>query len=704
MALIQTIRNRAGIIVTIVIGLALFMFILSDLVYKGNLFNRVPSDVGEINGQEISIKEYESLVQDLTDQYLRNTGKENIDDDQITQQIRDEAWRILEENYLFLNNLQSLGIDVHADEVQDMVMGKNVDPQVMQIPIFRNQQTGQFDPNLVKQFILNMDKDPTGNARLSWVAFEKQLKRERLKNKYFNAIRKGFYITTIEAKQFAKYNDYNNHFQYIIKKYTDVPDSLFNPTESEIKNYYDTHKYLFEQEEGRDIEYVVFEIKPSPADIERANEKVIALKEQLSLLTDENEIINFVNQNSDEPFEDKFYRKNELPAPFDSVMFNSPINYTYGPVDMRNNLWVAKLIDIKNLPDSVHARHILIAVNEKRNKEQAKKLGDSLKTLIEQKKAKFEDIAKQYSDDKGSANSGGDLKWFGRNVMVPQFEKAAFESEKGKLVTAETQYGYHIIEVLDKSKESKNVKVAFIKWEIKASNETYQRILSEAYQFAGQNSTYEKFILAVEKQGLIKRMATGLRRNDYSIPGMPSAREVIRWAYKAKKNEVSSPIEYPDKIIVAALTNIREKGYIPLEEVKTQITNSVIKEKKAKKFIDEINAIKGYDLNLISQRLNVPIQDISNINFNSFSIPGLGIEPKIIACASTIKLNQISAPIKANNGVVVLKVIERNKQSETDPKAIQNQMKMEIQNRASYQIYDALKKNAEIVDNRILFY
>lgn len=702
MATLQTIRNRAGVLIAVIIGLALLAFILNDLIYSNQLFNpSQTTDVAEVYGKAISIKEYELLVEELTQNYLRNTQQESVPDEAISQQIREQAWETLITNYVLANNLPDLGFVVHPDELQDMIVGTNIDPQILQIPIFKNQQTGLFDPNLVKQFISNMDKDPSGNARKSWVAFEKELEHQKLLRKYYTAVKKGLYVTNVEAQNYAEEASNQNNIQMLLKRYTDLSDSLVTVTDKDLEKFYKEHLYLFEQEESRDIEYVVFEVKPSPADMQSLQQKMMDIKERF--IAAEN-VEEFVNQNSDVPYSEQFFSKGELPQQIDSIMFASQPGFVYGPYIENEHYYVAKLVAFRNMPDSVHARHILIAPNEKRSMEQAKKLADSLKTLLE-KKADFVALAKQYSDDKGSAEEGGDLKWFKRGVMVKPFEKAAFEAKKGEFVVAESQFGYHIIETLEKSKEVKKAEVAFVEWKIEPSSATYQTVQNKAYQFAGMNNTPEKFEKAITTEGYNKRIASGLRPTDRTIAGFDHAREIIRWAYKAKKGEISQPFEFPDKFVVAHLTEVREKGYAPLEQVREQVKNSVIKEKKAEKFIQEFKSnLNAGSIQAISSKMNLPVMDATNIAFTSFSIPGVGIEPKVIAASATLPINKLSNPIKGNNGVFVINVTERTKQSAIDAKQAQVQMMYDIQARVDYQAFEALKKLANIVDNRILFY
>ncbi|HNV95104.1 MAG TPA: peptidylprolyl isomerase, partial [Bacteroidales bacterium] len=407
---------------------------------------------------------------------------------------------------------------------------------------------------------------------------------------------------------------------------------------------------------------------------------------------------------SDVPYSESYYAKGELSPVIDSIIFAQQPGFIYGPYIDGENYLVTKLVSFKNLPDSVHARHILISPNEKRTKEQAKALADSLKKVLE-KGGNFPALAKQYSDDKGSANDSGDVKWFKQNMMVKPFEKAAFEAKKGEYVIAETQYGFHIIQVLEKSKDVKKAEVASVQWRIEPSSATYQAVQNQAYQFAGVNNTVDKFNNAITKEGLVKRVANGLKTTDRTIAGFDNAREIIRWAYKSKKGDVSQPFEFPDKFVVAVLTEVREKGYAPIEQIKEQLTTLVKKEKKAEKFIQEFKNNKSLgNLQAIAGKMNTPVMDASAITFASFSLPGVGIEPKVISASATLPKAQLSAPIKGNNGVFMITVTNRTSQSAIDPKQTQMQMAYDIQTRVDYQAFEALKKLANIKDNRILFY
>ena len=702
MATLQTIRNKAGVLVAVVIGLALLSFILSDIFSNNSIFSSKQStDVAEIAGQSVPIQEFEMLVEELTENYKRNTGQETVPDDETAQSIRDQAWEFLVTNYVVANNLEEIGISVHPNELQDIIAGNNIDPQVQQIPIFKNQQTGLFDKNLVIQFITNLDKDPSGNARLSWVAFEKQLEHQHLINKYYTLVKKGLNITTVEAKDFVEVGSNSVDITFAMKKYSDVNDSTIAVTDAELEKYYNEKSYLFEQEASRDVEYIVFDVLPSPEDIKSIETKINEIKNDFVNTT---EIADFVNRNSDVPYSEEYFTKTSLTPPLDSIMFAEKEGFVYGPYIENNEYKLARLMSFKNLSDSVHARHILIAPSETRSYDKAKALADSIKGLLD-KGSEFGLLAFQYSDDKGSAQEGGDLKWFKQGMMVKPFEKAAFEGKKGEIVTAETQFGIHIIEILEKGAETNKAEIAFINWKIEPSSQTYQTVQTKAYQFAGTNNTRAKFDTTIVKEGYTKRLASNLRENDRNIAGLESPREMVRWAFKAEKDEVSQPFDFQDKFVVAVVSEVREKGIAPMDQIKEQLTTLVRKDKKAETFITEFqNAAAAGSIDAIAQKLNLVSQQAPGINFNSFSLPGVGIEPNVIGTAVYTAKDKISKPVKGNNGVFVLTVTNTTKAENMDAKTAKAQLENEIKPRADYQAFDALKKIADIKDYRSLWY
>lgn len=702
MAVLETLRNKAGVLVSIIIGLALLAFILGDIMKNANSLSREDAyEIAEINGKTVMYQEYEQLVNQLEDNYKRNSNKKGLDDN-TREQIRQQAWETLVMNYVMGKEYDELGITVTPDELFDMVQGQNIDPQIKQIPIFKNPQTGQFDKTLVIRFLKNLDADPTGEARASWVAFEKVLVENRKMQKFYNLIKKGYSVPKPIAEAYLKDENYKVNFNYVFQRYTTIPDSTVKVTDADLKKYYNEHKKLYERsEETRDLEYVVFDVKPSQDDYKYTLKTIEKLMPDFKSSTDDP---TFVNLNSDVPFEDTWYKKGELPTQLDTFMFNHKKGDIYGPYFEDNAYKVSKLSNVRELPDSVHARHILIQPNDKFDANKAKALADSLMQLLKDGKADFATLAQKYSADKASLVDGGDLGWFNMKKMVQPFTDTVFFANKGDIKEVYSQYGIHIVEILDQSPKTKKVQVATIVKKVEPGSQTLQQYYSVASKFAGENNTADKFDKAIENSDtLIKRVASNLKIMDKTIAGLPEAREIIRWTFKAEKGQISDVFDLTNKFVVAKLAAIHPKGYAPLDEVKDEIKINVIKELKGDIIADKFIKQNPKDLNDLSQKLNLQMQNADDISFSSFTIPNLGMEFKVIAASTTYPVNKLSEPIIGNQGVFMLKVNKGEEKGITTLENVRMKYTRDFVYRVEYQAYKAMKKAANIVDERYKF-
>ena len=704
MATLQNIRNRAGVLVAVVIALALLAFILGDMLKSGkSLFSGSQNEIAEVAGKSIPVQLYQQNVEEATENYKRNTDKSAVDEE-TSEKIRQQTWEQLIRKYVMKKEYSEIGISLSSDELFDMVQGNNILSQIKQIPIFHNKTTGQFDRSLVIQFLKNIDQDPSGKARQSWLAFEKVISQNRLNDKYNNLIKKGLYVTNQEAKNESYEKNYATDFDYFLLRYNAINDSLITITDDDISNYYNEHLNNFKQKASRDIEYVTFDVVASNKDKQLAQKWINNIVYDFTN-TDDN--VQFVNLNADSHFDYTFYKEKEFPVKIDSFAFHSKVGNVYGPYLEDETFKIAKLNKIAYLPDSVKARHILIAPDQKTGDyKKAETLTDSLKNLIKHGKI-FTDLVKKYSADQGSVDKGGDLGWFKENTMVKAFNDSCFFAEKGDLVTVKTRYGVHLIEILDQSKKYKKVQLAILDRKIEPSSETYQRIYSQASKFAGINNTQGKFEKAIEKQNLTKKVANNLRENDNKISGLDSPRELVRWTFKAEKGNVSSIFEFGNKFVVATLTNVREDGYAPIDQVKSELEVDVKREKKGNKLIEKINTLikNNTDINTLAKELNAEVKSSENVKFSSFGVPGLGVEPNLNAAAVTLQKNQLPEPIKGNNGVYVIVVKSITEPAKNiDINKERTFLTRNLQNQVDYQAYEALKESSNIKDHRSKFY
>ncbi len=696
MATLQNIRDKAGVLVAVVIGLSLLAFILGDFLGKGSGFMNNEPIVGEINGNKVTYQEYQAVVNNLTEITKRN-NKSNDIDQRTLNMIYDEAWNMLVMKYTVEEDFDKLGLKVTKDELEDMIKGKNIDPQIRQVPIFQNPETKQFDKSRVVMFLKNLDQDPTGEARASWIAFENSLVKNKLNTKYNTLIQKAYHANKLEVDNQVKSDNNVVDFQYVWKKYSDVKDDEVSFTDADLKKYYEDNKYKFKQEESRNITYVTFDIVPSNED-DIETRKV--LENQVEEFTSIEDPVQYIMYNSDQDFNDTYYAQGELPANIDTFMFNANVGDITNIYKEGNTYKIAKLIDVKELPDSAHARHILLQASEQMPVQEVINLSDSLQELLKNG-ADFAELATKYSQDKGSAIKGGDLDWFQKGAMVKPFEKACFEGKVGEIQLVESQYGLHIIEVMEQGVKNKKVQVGYLTSNITPSEQTIATYYNQASEFAGKNRTQEAFTKAAEELKKVPRLANNLKKVDRNIAGLENPRELIKWAYNNEKGAVSENVfEFGEKYVVAVLTEIKEKGIAPFENVKAEIENSVIKEKKAQIIIEEMKK-SGDNLNAIAGAVGKQVQTASRIALKSFSIPGVGAEPVVIATALYGTPDKLEGPIEGNTGVFMIKASEPKIEDKAKPEGEADKMEKAFSNRVNYQASKSIKESSDITDNRI---
>ena len=704
MATLEKIRSKGGILVAGVIGLSLLAFILGDFLdsRKSSLFSSNKQNAGEIAGTSIPIQQLEQKITDLTEIYKMNSGQGNVDEKTL-EGIREQAWQQIVNDEVMGKEYDKLGLTVSSDELFDLVQGANPHQIVRQI--FTNPQTGEFNKANLLTFLKNMDQDQTGKQKMFWLYVEDQIKTDRINTKYTNLIRKGLSAPTFLAKNDFIENNKKADLNYISLKYNTISDSAIKIASSDLKKYYTDHKFLFDQSASRDIEYVSFDVVPSKIDRVAAEDWINKVKPDFTTAT---EVEQFVNGNSDVQYNDKSFKPGQLPDSLNNFMFSASVGDIYGPYLENGSYKLARLYKVVSLPDSVKARHILIAPisQTKEAGVVAKAIADSIKNVLD-KGGDFAELAKKFSNDKSNAEKGGDLGWFQEGLMVKPFSDAVFEGKKGETKVVETRFGYHIVQILDKGKEAKKVKVAIVERKIEPSQPTFNQVYATAMKFASENRTYPQFNATITKQNLAKKLATNISETDKAIPGLDQPRLVLRWMYSSDKLTISEPIDLGDRYIVAALTAIRKKGTAPLEQVKSEVELQVRKEKKAEKLAEQITKAKlgASTIQDLSLKLITPVEVANGIAFSAYSLPNSGIEPKVIAAGTSIGKSKLSEPIDGNNGVFVVYVSGiTNAPASKDFAESKQRMDYTFQTRASYDSYNALRKLANIVDNRAKFY
>ena len=705
MATLEKIRNRAGILVAVVIGMALLAFILGDFLNSGGaLFSNSQFEIAEIAGKSIPFQKYQKELNEIIEINKFSSGQSALDE-ATTERIQEQTWNQMVREYTLEDEYKELGIEISSQELWDMVQGENIHPIIQNF--FTNPETGELNTVAVIRFLKTYDQDPTGQQKAFWLFIEDQMIQERAFSKYTNLIQKGLYSTKLEAQNEISFINKKVDIDFVYQNINTIPDSLVSVTNADLKEYYNNHINDYEQTASRSIEYITFDVVPSQEDKLAAENWINVIKPDFEQ-TDNDE--DFVNLNGDISFDKNFYKKEELPENLQDEMFNAQEGYIYGPYFENETFLLAKLSEVKYLPDSVKARHILLQPTQNQDYNQLFTIADSLKTQLE-KGANFASISNAYSADKAANEKGGDLGWFRANEMVSPFSDTCFNANTGEFKLVATQYGLHIVQVTNKSRSEKKVQLAVLARKIQASTETFQKTYAEASKFVGNNNSYDEFIKAIEEESLTKKVASNIKENDRQLAGLENPREFIRSIYDANEKELiksqnKAIFELGDRYVIGFVTEIKEEGIAPFEQVKSQIVVQTKKDKKADLIAEKFNKAleENKDLNYVAGQLNTEVYEAADINFRSYTVPNVGIEPKLVAVATALNENEISAPVKGNNGVFVVKATAVSMDETVNVDLQQMQTITQLKNRASYEAFEALKKESNIIDKRAKFY
>jgi peptidyl-prolyl cis-trans isomerase D len=705
MSTLQFLREKAGVLVAGVIGLSLLLFVVSDFFGNGRgqrMKQKKAYEIGVIGGESVSYPDYDLRLQNLTEIY-KLSGRTNLDE-ATTETMREQTWQQMVREKILDSQYKKLGIGVSTEEVDELVLGNNPHQIVQQL--FTDQSTGAFNKSFLVNFLKQTEVDET--AKKYWLFFENEIVNDRMNSKYSNLVSKGMYVTSKQAEFDKMLSGNTVDFSYIMKNYSLIADSSVSVSESEIAAYYAKHKESYKRTALRDIEYVIFDVVPSEDDIKQAETWINNTKTEFEAASNP---VEFINLTADSRYTGFFTPLSIVPENLKEFAKAEDMKAIFGPYVEDGSYKLAKLIAVANRPDSVHVRHILLSPNATRTLSNVKTQADSLIKLIKSG-VSFEALALTNSDDQGSAQLGGDLGWFPEGRMVVPFNNACFSGKKGDIVTAETTFGIHIIEILAQSKDTRKYNIGYIDRKIIPGSLTNQKIYSEASQFAGTNDTYDKFNKAITAQGLNKRVANDVAPQQKTLPGLVNPRSLIISLFQAEKGKIildnsqQAVFEIGEQYVVGFCTKLQEDGIASIKDVENDIKFALVKEKKAELLSAEFlkNNGTGKSLDDIARAMGLTLQEATQINFRSYTVPGAGTEPALIAAASTSKQGEVAGPVKGINGVYMLVANNVTAAQGEDVKLIQERLSSTFQMRGTYEAYEALRKGANIVDKRYKFY
>jgi peptidyl-prolyl cis-trans isomerase D len=694
MAAIAKIRQRTGLLFT-VIFVAMAAFILGDLFSGGS--RQQDFEVGSVDGKAISYIDFETQVQREIDA-LRSVGQPT--DEETTQAIRNQVWEQMVKRKVLLNRLPQVGITVTKEEYDDIRFGDNVAAGFKNDPYFVNPETGQFDPTAVQRFFVMLQETYPLYAEVQ----RTRLTENRLEEKYKNLVKKGAFVNALDANFDHASKGTKAKVEFAFKRYTAVPDSLINISDSDLRAFYNKEKgkAKYKQDESRSIDYIVFTVEPSKEDRDDLFGQMERLKEDFQ--ESDNDSL-FIIANADTPIYSPIeYKNGDLMGRANDIITAGEVGDVVGPYQDGEFYKLAYILD-KSPIKEVKARHILISGSKMGAAEARKKL-EGLRREAKSK-GNFAELAKENSDDPGSAANGGDLNWFGKGVMVPPFEEASFKGKVGDMPIVETDFGVHLIEITD-NREVPVIRMSVLDKKITPSIATFNEVYDVASEFSINNKKRAAFIEAAEEQGLMVQEAKNIKPSNPRISNFKNARNLTQWMFKAKKGEVSEPFEVDNSVfIVAALSEIKGAGVPAFEDIKVQLEAELLNKKKAELIMADLEGVE--DLKTAAEKMGVKTQKANSLAYSTFSMPSAGgSEPKVIGkiFSTTPELYGTLLPaIAGESGVYVVVVNEITPAEEkTDFADIRQNLGRRQQNKANTAAYNALVEKADVKDERGKFF
>ena len=696
MALLEKIRVRLGVVISVVIALALLSFIIDPGTLQSVSASMSSKyDVGEINGKSVSYTDFQKEVEQFTAINEMLTGN-SVHSEQQQEMIRNAVWQSMIDQYLFYGNAKAAGLNVGKAELLDLTTGDMVSPMISQI--FRD-ETGNFSVEDLRQFVLNAGNDPTGNMKSLWDYLQNSVYTQQLYTKYMSLFTQSNVTNPLMLTRSIEENNNTTDVEFVMVPFGYAQDSTITVSDSEIKKYYKEHKHLYEQPASRDIEYVVYEVEPSEADIEEATSQADELHNEF-INTDN--VKNFLLRNSDRQYSEYWYRSGELNTvsrDINDFVFGAGNSTGVSPLYRKDNtFYAAKVMDSKMVPDSVYVRHILLQGDDEA-------LADSLMTVLKSGKNSFSNVAALYSADQNmNVPERGDIGWMTQTFMIPGME-SVLTAKKGTLYTIDTQYGKHIVEVTKTTDPIRKKQVAIFEKEIIPSKATYNEFYSKANVLATKAAgKYENFKAAVQEEGLYAHPVNRMLESSSRLGTIDNTKEVTRWAFEAKKGQASNIITVNnDYFFVVAVKDVHKEGYATLQEMAGTIRSILYNQKLAEKKTQEV-AEKIKDLGsiqAIADALNTTVSTSDNVTFASLTSQGL--DPKFIGAVSVAEPGVINGPLTGSIGVYVYKVTAHDTGSfftEDDARTRNEQMSQY----STQMLMPVMMKDGDVKDNRARFY
>ena len=667
-----------------------------------------------MNGEVLSAQDYQKMVDELSEVIKLTNGLNSLTEDQLNN-VKDQVWQSYVNNKLIAEQAEKLGLKVTDAEIQSII-DQGTHPLLMQTP-FRNPQTGMFDKDMLKKFLvdyanLNASQMPAQYVEYYqkmgafWQFVEKTLAQSTLAEKYQNLVAKSLISNPVAAEDAFNSRTEQSDLLLAGVPYSSINDSTVQVSDSEIKDRYNEKKEQFKQlVETRDIRYIDVKVVPSDADRKAVEKEVTEYSNQLASTTAD--FGTFVRSTgSSVNYSDVPVSKSVFPADVASRLDSTNVNEVYGPYynQTDDSFNAFKLLAKVSSPDSIQFRQIQVYAD---TEEKTKTLADSIYNALKGG-ADFAAVAKIYGQT-GEATWVNAQSWEGSELDADnsKFINTLLNQPVNELANLNMGQANLILQVMNKKSMQTKYKVAVVKREVEFSKETYNAAYNKFSQFVAQNTTIDSMVKNAEESGYTLMPRTDLSSAEHYVGGVRSTREALKWIFAAKPGEVSPLYECGenDHLMVVALDKIHEAGYRDINSVAEMLRAEIRRDKKAEKIMEEM---KKY--NSIAQVKGMKDAVSDSVKHVTFSAPAYisvtrSSEPVIGAVAAKTAANKVSAPIKGNGGVYMIQVYAKEKGSEKfdakQEEATLTNMAVRI---AGNQLINDLYQKAKVVDQRYLFF
>ncbi len=703
MAVLGQIRQRSFFLI-VVIGMALFAFVISG-VFDGNSSSTPTDPIAVVNEEEVELTLFRQMVEQAERSY-------NFSTMQAVNSVWDQMIRLT----IFKQEFDRLGIDAGKEQIE-MILSK--DERIVQDPRFQN-ESGFFDFGIFTNFVNSLRLE-NPQAYQNWRSQEESIVAQAKENIYYDLIKSSSGFTELEGENAYHLENDRVNINFISIPFSEVPDSLFKISDSDIRKYVNQNKEKFELEASRKVNYVVFPDLATDEDKSRIRADLEKLKElrveynDVSKLTDTiqglkiaQNITEFVEQYSEVPFDSIYLSKGALANDYADILFELKKDDVFGPYQDGEQFKISRFIDRKN-GGSIRASHILVSFQGAsranpqiaRSKEEAEKIANKYYREARRNPDDFAELAIKYSDGP-SSSMGGDLGFFQEGTMTEKFFDFCNKSRIGRIGIVETEFGFHIIKVTNKEDV---VLIADVVKQIVPSEETSNAVFQKTTQFEMESINLKDFPATSQKYGYEIKEVDQVNILDENLPSMQRQRNVVQWLFsdETKIKDIKRFSLTTGGYVVAQLVDVIPEGSININAIKEEVIQEIIKKSKADYLLETYKSYSSLDS--LSVLLGKEIETATAVTQKNNVLPGVGSEPYVIGAAFAMKLNQPSALIKGNNGVYMIEVSSREISKNLESyQAYANILKTEENNRISSVIYNALKSTATIEDNRPVYY